>query len=263
MRKALGELARHVRAHGLIRGTRIAWLKSRGRSGFSSISSAITGGRVWVRPGTSDMAIYDQIVLQPYLPRHLAPEVIVDCGANIGLTVRYLNAAYPLARIIAVEPAPDNFGLLLKNIHGITNIQAVRAGIWPSQGRLGLRTEGLRPSSFRTVASDTVGEVEALTIPIILERFGIDRISLLKIDIEGSELELFTGDVRWIERVGAIAIELHDAWRPGCGDAFFRAIAPWDWRFSFHGGAVLCEKRGDQLTSPANIPTTDRDVVAP
>jgi hypothetical protein len=101
----------------------------------------------------------------------------------------------------------------------------------------------LGPSAFRTVAAGEGQRVDALTIPQIMERAGFNRISLLKIDIEGSELELFSGDTSWIERVDAIAIELHDGWRPGCGDSFFKAISPWKWTYSFHGGAVLCEKR--------------------
>ncbi|MBK9175526.1 MAG: FkbM family methyltransferase [Flavobacteriales bacterium] len=244
MRKALRELASHLKAHGLARGLRLVWLKSKRSSRIANISSPVTGGRVWVRPGTSDMAIYDQIVLHPYLPSGRAFTTIVDCGSNIGLTVRYLNAAYPDAKIVAVEPDEGNFDMLVRNTHGYANIKCIKAGIWHTPGVLGLRREGLGPSAFQTTAGGESASIEALTIPQVMERGGIDRISLLKIDIEGSELELFSAsDVSWIERVDAISIELHDSWRPGCGDAFFKAIARWSWTYSFHGGAVLCEKR--------------------
>ena len=46
----------------------------------------------------------------------------------------------------------------------------------------------------------------------------------------------------WIDRVDAIAIELHDVWKPGCGDAFFKAIAPYRWCYSVHGEMILCER---------------------
>lgn len=190
------------------------------------------------------MAIYDQIVLHPYLPSGCAFTTIVDCGANIGLTVRYLKAVYPQARIIAIEPDDDNFAMLQRNTEGMPGIDCIKAGVWPTSGFLNLRQEGLGPSGFRTIAGDGDSTLKAMSIPDIMEKAGIDRISLLKIDIEGSEFELFSAtDVSWIERVDAISIELHDSWRPGCGDAFFKAIAPWNWVFSFHGGAVLCEKR--------------------
>jgi len=244
MRKALRELASHVKAHGLARGLRLVWLKSKRSSSMASITSPITGGRVWVRAGTSDMAIYDQIVLQPYLPRDRKFSTIIDCGSNIGLTVRYLAAAYPHARIVAVEPDDSNFDMLQRNCEGMPRISCVKAGIWPVTGAINLQKDGLGPSGFRTIEGEGDATVEAVTIPLLMERFGMERLSLLKIDIEGSELELFSGpDNSWIERVDAISIELHDSWRPGCGDAFFKAIAPWKWKFSFHGGAALCERR--------------------
>ncbi|HRD52319.1 MAG TPA: FkbM family methyltransferase [Flavobacteriales bacterium] len=242
--KPLRELLAHVKAHGLLRGVRIVWLKSQRTGKLARISSPVTGGPVWVRPGTSDMAIYDQIVLHPYLPRDLKVQTIIDCGSNIGLTVRYLAAAYPDARIIAVEPDESNFALLQRNCEGLPNISCVKAGIWPVTGSINLQKDGLGPSAFRTTEGTGDSPVEAVTIPLLLERFGMDRVSLLKIDIEGSELELFScPDNSWIERIDAISIELHDSWRPGCGDAFFKAIAPWKWSFSFHGGAALCERR--------------------
>lgn len=244
MKKPIRELVSHVKAHGLARGMRLVWLKSQRTGGIAQIASPITGGSVWVRPGTSDMAIYDQIVLHPYLPTDRRFATIIDCGSNIGLTVRYLAAAYPDARIVAVEPDESNFSMLQRNCERMPNISCVNAGIWPEAGSINLQREGLGPSAFRTVKAEGGTIVEALTIPQLMERFGMERVSLLKIDIEGSELELFSGvDNSWIERVDAISIELHDSWRPGCGDAFFRAIAPWNWTFSFHGGAALCERR--------------------
>ncbi|MFN3876511.1 MAG: FkbM family methyltransferase [Flavobacteriales bacterium] len=244
MRKAFHELTSHLRAHGLVRGLRLVWLKSRKSGRLARISSPRTGGAVWVRPGTSDMAIYDQIVLQPYLPRDRRFSTIIDCGSNIGLTVRYLAAAYPLARIVAVEPDESNFAMLQRNCEGMANISCVKAGIWPVAGSISIQKDGLGPSAFRTVQGAGGAQVAAVTIPQLMERYGMDRLSLLKIDIEGAELELFSGpDNSWIDRVDAISIELHDSWRPGCGDAFFKAIAPWMWTYSFHGGAVLCERR--------------------
>lgn len=243
MIKALRTLFDHVVRHGLLLGIRVVWLKSRWPRGTATISSPLTGGAVVVRVGTTDMAIYDQIILQPYLPRDRAFRTIIDCGSNIGLTVRYLNAAYPDARIIAVEPDEGNFELLSRNAVGRPGIECVKAAVWHEPGRLNLKREGLNPSGFQ-VASAQLGDTEAVTIPQLMARHGIERLSLLKIDIEGSELEVFTApDLSWLDRVDAISIELHDSWRPGCGDAFFKAIALWNWTFSFHGGAVLCEKR--------------------
>jgi hypothetical protein len=45
--------------------------------------------------------------------------LIVDCGANIGVSVLWLTARYPEAHIVAIEPAPDNFDFLCRNCSGL------------------------------------------------------------------------------------------------------------------------------------------------
>ncbi len=53
----------------------------------------------------------------------------------------------------------------------------------------------------------------------------IKQIDLLKIDIEGAELELFQSNYeQWLPRVKVVVIELHDHLRPGCSSAFNNAI---------------------------------------
>ena len=243
IRKSLGLLVEHIGRFGPVRGTQIVRLKSQRSSSLATISSPLSGGSMFVRPGTSDMAIYDQIFLRPYLPRDRNYRTVIDCGANIGSTVRYWKAAYPEALVVAVEPDPDNFAVLQRNTEGMAGIHCVQAGVWPEAGKLDLEREGLGHSGTRTVADAATGNTDAVTIPGLMERFGMDRVSMLKIDIEGSEKELFSaGDLSWIARVDAIAIELHDTWKPGCGDAFFRAISPYRWCFSVHGEMILCER---------------------
>jgi hypothetical protein len=58
-----------------------------------------------------------------------------------------------------------------------------------------------------------------------MEDYKVDRVNLLKLDIEGSEKEVFSNARPWIDRVDAISIELHDRFRPGCSRAFFGAVA--------------------------------------
>jgi hypothetical protein len=54
--------------------------------------------------------------------------------------------------------------------------------------------------------------------------YEVDRVNLLKLDIEGSEKEVFSNARPWIDRVDAISIELHDRFKPGCTRAFFGAV---------------------------------------
>ncbi len=116
-----------------------------------------------------------------------------------------------------------------------------------------LERDGLRHSAFRTKATTQgTGSIEALSIPGIMKRFGLERIGLLKIDIEGTEKELFTAtDLTWLELVDRISIELHDLFKPGCGDAFFKAMSRGDWTYRFYGEVVYCERMPKVSSSSA------------
>ena len=71
--------------------------------------------------------------------------------------------------------------------------------------------------------------VDALTVSSLCERFQIKSIDLLKVDIEGAEIELFSHDA-WVDRVSCIMIELHDRFRPGCTEVVHRSL---DHNFEF------------------------------
>jgi hypothetical protein len=49
-----------------------------------------------------------------------------------------------------------------------------------------------------------------------MREHGVDYIDILKVDIEGSEKEVFESCETWIDRVGVLIVELHDRWKSGC-----------------------------------------------
>jgi len=182
------------------------------------------------------MAIFDEVFYSKYLARDKSFATVIDCGANIGCTVRYWTMLDPGCTVIAVEPDPENFDIPTRNTAHLPNVHRIRAGIWHTAGMLDLQKEDSGHSGIRTTAPKGAGDTPAITIPELMSRYGIDKLDLLKIDIEGAELELFSnGDLFWLERVTTIAIELHDHLRPGCGDAFFKAVAPYRWSYSIVG----------------------------
>lgn len=198
------------------------------------------------------MATIDQFLIGPYMPlvKGPKPTAVVDLGANIGLATRYLKHCYPGATIIAVEPDKENFDLLRKNMDGLDGCHCLQAAIWPVDGWVDLERDGLRHSAFRAKeAHDGGGSIEAISIPGLMRRFNLERIGLLKIDVEGAEKEIFGAkDLGWLDRVDRIAIELHDIFKPGCGDAFFKALARSSWTYRFYGEVVFCERL--QSSSP-------------
>jgi FkbM family methyltransferase len=150
-----------------------------------------------------------------------SPRVIVDAGANIGLASIFFANKYPGATIISVEPAPSNLELLRKNMAHYPNSVIVPGALWKDNSNVTVVDPGGGEWGFQ-VAEGALGNsgVAALTMDGLMDQCGIDYVDLLKVDIEGAEKEVFETSSTWIDRVGAIAIELHDHLKSGCSRAF-------------------------------------------
>lgn len=137
---------------------------------------------------------------------------ILDLGANVGLASIYLAGRLPDARFTCVEPSPDNFRLLRENLRrNLPEARAVNAAVVAKGGAYSLE-ESTIPAEGRVVPG-TGREgvpVQALTIPDILAAVGLDSVDLLKVDIEGGEVDLFAAADAWSDRVGALIAEVHE-----------------------------------------------------
>jgi FkbM family methyltransferase len=174
--------------------------------------------------------------------------LILDLGANIGLASLYFAGCWPEARIIAVEPAPDNYELLRNNLGGHDNIRPVHAAVAASAGTVrianpgadawGYQTESVAPGSDRAIAALPVSDLlklEPLAIPFIA-----------KIDIEGFEKDLFSANTGWVSRFPILIVELHDWMLPRSASAanFLRTIAPLDRDFVTSGENIYSITNG-------------------
>ena len=59
-----------------------------------------------------------------------APRVVVDAGANIGLSTVFFANKFPQAKIVAIEPEPSNFAMLRDNVAPYPNVTPVQAALW-------------------------------------------------------------------------------------------------------------------------------------
>lgn len=169
-----------------------------------------TGYRFLCRPGTTDLhVLFDTFQGLFHLPPvRLPPEaLIVDLGSNIGATMLHYGMIYPMARIIGVELDHENALLAAENIAVLGDRAAlVHAAVW-NEDRIvsygGEEAWGLMvdPSGIR--------RVRGITMPTLYATFGIRGIDFLKVDIEGAERELFSGDLSWLLQVASLYIEVH------------------------------------------------------
>jgi FkbM family methyltransferase len=247
-------MARGLTALGMVR----CWPGSRGR--VVDVPVPVSGRRLQVRLGTSDINVFIHIFRWGEYAWEFAesPRVIVDAGAYTGLSTAYFAMRYPAAKIIAIEPDEANFQLLLHNTAAFANVQPVRAALWAENGSVALADPGYGPWALRLADPGQAGpagaatgtQVPAITMDEVLRDYQLDTIDLLKVDIEGSEKELFASAGSWIGRVDAICLELHDRFKPGCSRAFYQAVG--DFRTEFRLGEDVLVLRDESRLCPVS-----------
>jgi hypothetical protein len=135
--------------------------------------------------------------------------LIIDCGANIGLSVIYFKQLYPHAIIKAFEPDPKIFNTLTFNVNsfGFKEVELFQKAIWKQNETLQFKQEG-GFSGRIPMANDehNIIEVEAISLQEIIANKKID---FLKIDIEGAEYEVLKSCKDNLQNVEHIFIEYH------------------------------------------------------
>jgi FkbM family methyltransferase len=177
------------------------------------------GHLVTLRGGTTDSRVFRHVfVLRQLEFRDVVdPTVIVDAGANVGITSIFFTKRFPRAKVIAIEPEPANFVMLERNVAGLGNVVAIQAALWWKREPLAIEDPGLGDWGFQ-VSPAMDGTVPVITMEDLIRTEG--RIDVLKLDIEGAEFDLFAHSDEWIDSVDAIAIELHERFRPGVTELF-------------------------------------------
>lgn len=252
LRRTLGDLRTRARAIGVSAALKLSPKVSQSltlvtRRRFVTLELKGFHGELRFRPGTSDKEVIEQVFLTDefsWLRRLDGVSTIVDCGANIGATAFLLLNAFPHARLVAVEPDPCNYEILSHNLEQFGGrATALRAAVWSTDTTLRLvRGEFLDGREWTYQAKEhpdsSLEAVEAKSLPTLLEELGVERIDLLKVDIEGGELDLFSnGPQAWLPRITNVSIELHG---DACSNAFFGAMSRYDFELLRRGELTVC-----------------------
>jgi FkbM family methyltransferase len=203
---------------------------------------------VIIRFGTTDMWVLKQVLLDRQYDFSIpfAPKVIVDAGANIGLSAVFFANKYPDSVIFALEPEESNFKSLEANAAAYPQIKALKMALWSENRQISLidpkggdwgfliSEQGGQPGQNR-------GLVQATNVESLMHAMGVEGIDVLKIDIEGAEKEVFESCSNWIDKVRIIMVELHDQLKPGCVRAFSEATR--DFPAEFHNEEIIVRAR--------------------
>lgn len=199
---------------------------------------------VWMRPGVSDWIVMERIFLdleyapgsEPHddalatfyadtLARGKIP-LIIDCGANIGLSSIWFSERFPRATILAIEPEPNNFAVLARNGESFSNIMPLQAAISDRAGSVSLVNDIGTPWAWQTRPVER-GGIACVTIPELVASNPRFVPFIVKIDIEGFETNLLRNNPTWVGGVPLIVFEMHDWMAPwsGSGNAFFSTLS--------------------------------------
>ena len=191
------------------------------------------------RTFSTDFDVYGQVFkqCQYHIVSDLSPRTIVDLGANVGYASAYFLRAFPNARVIAVEPYPPNVEILTKNMEPYgERAEIISAAVWNRECMLVIDKWGGNEWGIevRPARDDEVAEIRAIDLPSL----GLERIDLLKIDIERAEIPLFSVNFEsWLPTVSNIVIELHNQ---RCEEVFFSALQGYDYELSRSGELTMC-----------------------
>ncbi|TNF49272.1 MAG: FkbM family methyltransferase [Bacteroidetes bacterium] len=180
-----------------------------------------------LRKSSSDLQVFDQIFLREEYKEALkiilqklqinSGPVIIDAGANIGCSAIYLSRFEGLenSKVIALEPFPETAKLLKKNLSAnLSTFEVAPMALWSKETsiRFDMNFRDGKEWSVRTV-EDPNGQVKAVSIPKLMEQLDLKQIDIFKIDIEGSEFEVFLNsreNVKCLINIRSVIMEIHD-----------------------------------------------------
>lgn len=151
--------------------------------------------------------------------------VALDIGASIGFhTVFLAKLVGPEGRVLAMEPSPAAMDLLETNLrlHDLHWVEPVKAGAAATSGTAvlnvvcaadGSLTADPRNSMLRQSARSSVGiEISTTSVDDLVSKHKLERLDLVKVDVEGLELAVLSGSTMTLGRFRpSIIVEANDA----------------------------------------------------
>lgn len=131
-------------------------------------------------------------------------DIVVDAGAYLGhFTVYAALRVGPTGKVVAFEADPYVYNVLLRNIklNNLTNVIAINKGVWSHDTELAFDSRG---NASQIVTDNAQAKTLIKRIPVVsldseLQRLGLPRVDLIKMDIEGAELQAAAGARRLME----------------------------------------------------------------
>jgi FkbM family methyltransferase len=129
-----------------------------------------------------------------------------------------------------------------KNTQHLDNVKLIHGGLWSKPTRLTVQYPQAEKYAVRVIEDDN-GTIEAHSIDSIMQQQGWDWIDVVKLDVEGSEVQILSADNnRWIDKIGILIIELHQDFAPESARILFEAFADQSFHLSWRGENLVLRR---------------------
>lgn len=187
--------------------------------------------------GCALLQMYREVFTKETLkvPTTSAPVRIIDCGANVGVTVHYWKRLFRNSEVIAFEADPAIAELLRRNCSALEGVTVVNAAVWTGAGTLEFLSDGSVGGHLESLSKQSTASRRLTVNSVRLREYLTGPVEILKMDIEGAELDVLADCQDRLGFVQRLFVEYHSfVDRPQDLARFFGILESGGYRIHVH-----------------------------
>ena len=179
---------------------------------------------IHLRTLTTDFSALKLLIIEKELDinyYNIKPKYTIDGGGNCGLATVFLANKFPNAKIVCIEPNKKNVLMIKKNIEKYKNCHLIEGALWSETSHLKIiKEKRIKENNFWSFRVEKSNKKESefmgYSLDDIMKKYKLKTLDILKLDIEGSEKELFEKNYKiWLSKTKMSIIEVHERYAPG------------------------------------------------